>query len=81
MFKKTPYKPTRHRPPQTVLANYTARWVDVDELIYLNFQPLELVSRYRDPQAQVIDNYSYYFNLIRDQTYWWLNSHFFPNNS
>ena len=30
-------------------------------LIYLNFQPLEVVSRYRDPQPQVVENYSYYF--------------------
>ena len=33
------------------------------ELIYLNFQPLEAVSRYRDPQPQVVENYSYLFNL------------------
>ena len=26
------------------------------KLIYLNFQPLEVVSRYRDPQSQVIEN-------------------------
>ena len=32
-------------------------------LIYLNFQPLEAVSRYRDPQPQVIENYQYLFNL------------------
>ena len=32
---------------------------------YLNFQPLEIVSRYRyrDPQLQVAENYSYLFNL------------------
>ena len=29
------------------------------ELIYLNFQSLEVVSRYRDPQPQVVENYSY----------------------
>ena len=29
------------------------------KLIYLNFQPLEVVSRYRDPQPQVVENYSY----------------------
>ena len=34
------------------------------ELIYLNFQPLEVVSRYHDPQPQVVENYSYLFNLI-----------------
>ena len=33
------------------------------ELIYLNFQTLEVVSRYRDPQPQVIENYSYLFYL------------------
>ena len=32
-------------------------------VIYLNFYPLEIVSRYRDPQLQVIENYSYVFNL------------------
>ena len=31
------------------------------KVIYLNFQPLEVVSRYRDPQPQVIENYSYLF--------------------
>ena len=30
-------------------------------LIHLNFQPLEIVSRYRDPQPQVAENYSYLF--------------------
>ena len=33
------------------------------KLIYLNFRPLEVVSRYRDPQPQVVENYSYFFNL------------------
>ena len=33
------------------------------ELIYLNFQPLEVVSRHRDPQPQVVENYSHLFNL------------------
>ena len=33
------------------------------ELIYLNFQPLEIVSRCRDPQPQVVENYSYLCNL------------------
>ena len=28
--------------------------------IYLNFQPLEVVSRYRDPQPQVVENHSYF---------------------
>ena len=33
------------------------------KLINLNFHPLEVVSRYRDPQLQVAENYSYMFNL------------------
>ena len=28
------------------------------KIIYLNFQPLEVVSRYRNPQPQVVENYS-----------------------
>ena len=32
------------------------------KLIYLNFQPLEVVSRYRDPHLQVSENYSYWLN-------------------
>ena len=28
-----------------------------------NFHPLEVVSRYRDPQLQVGENYSHLFNL------------------
>ena len=31
------------------------------KLIYLNFHPLEAVSRYRDPQPQVGENYSKLF--------------------
>ena len=33
------------------------------KLNHLNFHPLELVSRYRDPQLQVGENYSHLFNL------------------
>ena len=28
------------------------------KLIYIIFQPLEVVSRYRDPQPQIVGNYS-----------------------
>ena len=31
------------------------------KLNYLNFYPFEVVSRYRDPQLQVAENYSYFF--------------------
>ena len=33
------------------------------KLIYLNFRQIKVVSRYRDPQLQVAENYSYLFNL------------------
>ena len=33
------------------------------KVFYLNFQPLEVASRYRDPQLQVAENYSYLFDL------------------
>ena len=39
------------RPP------YPPKW------IYLNFHPHEVVSRYRDPQPQVVKNYANFFNL------------------
>ena len=35
------------------------------DLIYLNFQALEVVSGYRDPQPQVLENYSHLYNLRR----------------
>ena len=36
----------------------------VNNLNNLKFQPLEVVSRYPDPELQVGDNYSYLFNLL-----------------
>ena len=52
------------------------------ELIYLNFHPLEVVSRYRDPQLQVSENYSYLFNfstsICKSSC---LDTRFIPNNS
>ena len=33
------------------------------KLSYFNFHALEVVSRYRDPQLQVCENYSYLVNL------------------
>ena len=44
----------------------------------LNFQPLEVVSRYRDTQLQVAENYWYLF--IWHKTFVNLNTHFIPNN-
>ena len=45
-----------------------------------NCHPLEVVSRYRDPQLQVGENYSYSFNL-RPNIWksWCLNTHFIPS--
>ena len=34
------------------------------KLIYRNFKPFEVVSRYRDPKFQVAENDSYLFNLL-----------------
>ena len=44
----------KQKPPEhcVVFNPYAAK------LIYLNFQPLEVVSRYRDPQPQVVENLS-----------------------
>ena len=33
------------------------------KVIYVTFQPLEVVSRYRDPQPQVVENNPHMFNL------------------
>ena len=37
------------------------------ELYNLNFQSLEVVSRYRDPQPQVTENYLVSWNLIQNE--------------
>ena len=53
---------------------------DPGKLIYSHFQPLEVVSRYRDPQPQVVENNSYLFNFRPNiYKYWCLN--IIPNNS
>ena len=52
------------------------------KLNHYNFHALEVVSRYRDPQLQVRENYSHMISLWPDMcTYWSLNAHFVPNNS
>ena len=52
------------------------------ELIYLHFHPLEVVSRYRDPQPQVVENYSYLPNLGPNiYKYLCSNINFTPNIS
>ena len=45
--------------------------------LFLIFHPLEVVSRYRDPQFQVGENYSCLFNLRPNIC---LNYHLFSNN-
>ena len=52
------------------------------ELIYLNFQPLEVVSRYRDPQPQVVENSTYLFSWRSNILQILMIRHsFIPNNS
>ena len=52
------------------------------EIKNLNFHPLEAVSRYRDPQLQVAENYLYLFNLRPNICKaWCLNTHFIPNKN
>ena len=57
------------------------------KLIYLNFHPLDAVSFCRDQQPQVVNNYSYLFNLRpsiqtnKQILSLCLNKHFIPNNS
>ena len=51
------------------------------KLIYSNFHPLEIVSRYRDPQLQVAENSSHFFNFCTNICKsWCLDTHFIPNN-
>ena len=49
------------------------------KVIYLNFQPLEVVSRYRDPQPKVVENYPH----LRSKIYksWCSSTHFIINMS
>ena len=52
------------------------------ESIYFKFHPLEIVSRYRDPQLQVAGNYSYLLNLRTNiNKSCCLHSHFSLNSS
>ena len=55
--------------------------IDPAKLIYLNFHPLEIVSRYRDLQLQVAEHYSYLFNLSTNICKsWCLDTHFIYNS-
>ena len=45
--------------------------------IYLNFHPLEVVSRYRDLQLQVGENYAYLLNLRPNIGKSWMFEHTF----
>ena len=50
--------------------------------LFLNFHPIEVVSRYRDPQLQVSENYPYLFNSSANiLKSWCLNTHFVSNKS
>ena len=59
-----------------------AHTINPAKLMYLNFKPLEVVSRYRDPQLQVAENYSYLINLSTTICKsCCLDTHFIPNNT
>ena len=50
------------------------------KLSHLNFHPLEVVSRQRDPQLEVVKKYSFSFNLRANICKsCCLNTHFIPN--
>ena len=50
------------------------------KLIYSIFPPIKVVPRYCDPQFQVGENYSYFFNLrYIFCKFWCLNTLFLPN--
>ena len=48
------------------------------KLIYLNFHPIEVESRYRYPQLLINEDSAYLFNLMYKS--WCLNTHIIPNN-
>ena len=48
----------------------------MQEVSYLIFHPLEVVSLYRDPQLQAGDNYVHVSNLRPSRCNWYLNTHF-----
>ena len=50
-----------------VVAFYPSKPFKSVKVFYLIFHPPEVVSRYRDPQRQVGENYSYLFNLTPDK--------------
>ena len=61
-----------------------SRWVNPypAKLNLYNFQSPEVVSRYCDPQSQVVENYWYLFNLGTNiWNSWCLDTYFIPNNS
>ena len=52
------------------------------KLSYLNFHPLQVVSRYHDPLLQVGGSYYYVFNVRPNICKsWYLSTHFISNNS
>ena len=62
---KTIKKPIKFIPKLLLYFGQFVNFFDLyhGKLIILNFQPLDVVSRSRDPQPQVGENFSYLFNL------------------
>ena len=52
-----------HRPATLAQRIFYNNPYSAEVMIYLNFQSLEVVSRYRDPQPQVLENSSYLCDL------------------
>ena len=54
-------------PKIAIISHLFSKWVKFipfpAKFIYSNFQPLEVVSDYRNPQLQVSKNYSYLFSF------------------
>ena len=58
-----------HRTLQARNITVTLNHVNPAELFYFNFQPFEVLSRYRDPQPQAVENYAYLFDLKPNMSY------------
>ena len=55
---------------------------DITLLSKFTFQALKVVYRYRDPQPQVLENYTYLVNLRPNiYNYWCTNANYIPNIS
>ena len=66
MCRERPANEYEINPLLTKLSLYLIDPLHTKLSLYLNFHSLEVVSRYRDPQLQVGENYLYLLNLDLD---------------